>query len=142
LRGKIVSAYAAIAFLTLALSVFAYEELRLLEDKILLGERIAEVFDTAMEIRRFERNLFLHGQEADYRDNAIYRVRLRELLERDEADFIALAARDQLAALRSSLSNYGSLIDSYIGVQDPARRQLLEPRIDYVPDIFFEQLAS
>jgi signal transduction histidine kinase len=130
LRAKIVSAYAAIAFLTLVLSVFAYEELRLLEGKILLGERIAEVFDTTMEIRRFERNLFLHGQEADYRDNASYRARLRELLERDEADFIALAARDQLAALKSSLSNYGPLIDSYVGAaQDPARRQLLESSI-------------
>ncbi|MDZ4253445.1 MAG: HAMP domain-containing sensor histidine kinase [Sulfuritalea sp.] len=131
LRGKIAFAYAAIASLTLAISLFAYEELRLLEDKILLGERVSELFDTALEIRRFERNFFLYGQDADYRENVGYSTKMLGLLDSNARDFITLGAGQRLAELRGELTRYRQAIDACFAAnrEQPGRRQQLEPQV-------------
>jgi two-component system, NtrC family, sensor kinase len=135
LRGRIAFAYAAVALLTLAVSLLAYVELRLLEDKLQLRERVAELSDTAMEIRRFERNFFLHGQAPDYRENAAYRARMLDLLRQNQRDFTTLEAEPQLVALRQSLGDYQPLMDAYVAAGWPGdsapteERRQLEPRI-------------
>lgn len=131
LRQKIIFGYLAVAVLILGVSLFTFEELKLVEGRILLGERISELFDTSMEIRRFERNYFLHGQEADYRENGQYIARLRDLLNRNSADFTLLGADRRIATLRSRLEQYGKLMDEYAaaGEQGAAQRARLEPWI-------------
>jgi signal transduction histidine kinase len=131
LRQKIIFGYLAVAVLILGVSLFTFEELKLVEGRILLGERISELFDTSMEIRRFERNYFLHRQEADYRENGQYIARMRDLLSKNRADFTLLDADQRIAILRSRLEQYGSLMDEYAGAGDKgaARRAQLEPRI-------------
>jgi len=131
LRQKITVGYYAIAVLIVAVSLFTFEELRLVEGKILLGEKISELFDTTLEIRRFERNYFLHGQAADYRENVAYVARMRELLDKDGADFALLEAPPRIAGLRRELDRYAALMSEYVRVQtqDPARSALLEPDI-------------
>ena len=135
LRGKISYAYVAVALLTLAVSIFAYWELRLLEDKLQLRERVAELFDTSLEIRRFERNFFLHGENTDYRENATYRAKMLDLLAQNQKDFTALAAERQVETLRGSLKEYQQLIDEYLAAGWPGdnrpteQRKQLEPRI-------------
>lgn len=131
LRGKIVFAYAAVALLTLAISLFAYEELRLLEGKILLGERVSELFDTALEIRRFERNFFLHGQEADYRENVAYNTKMLGLLDSNARDFVTLGAGQRLAELRGELTRYRQAIDACFAAnrEQPGRLRQLEPQV-------------
>lgn len=131
LRGKIAFAYAAIASLTLAISLFAYEELRLLEDKILLGERVSELFDTALEIRRFERNFFLYGQDADYRENVAYSTRMLGLLDSNARDFVTLGAGQRLAELRGELTRYRQAIEACFVAsrEQPDRLKQLEPDV-------------
>ena len=131
LRGKIAFAYAAIASLTLAISLFAYEELRLLEDKILLGERVSELFDTALEIRRFERNFFLYRQDADYRENVDYSNKMLRLLDSNAKDFITLRAGQSLAELRGELTRYRQAIDACFVAnrEQPGRLRQLEPQV-------------
>lgn len=131
LRQKITVGYYAIAVLIVAVSLFTFEELRLVEEKILLSEKISELFDTTLEIRRFERNYFLHGQPADYRENVGYVARLRELLDKDSAAFALLEAPPRIAGLRRELDRYAGLMSEYARVQaqDPARSTQLEPGI-------------
>jgi len=113
LRQKITLGYYVVAFLILGVSLFTFEELRLVEEKIYLGERISEIFDTAMEIRRFERNYFLHSQETDYQENVRYVAKLGALLEKDKADFALLEAPQRIVMLRDELEKYGSLMQGY-----------------------------
>ncbi len=131
LRGKIIFAYAAIALLILGVSVFAYEELRLLEEKIHLRERVAELFDTALEIRRFERNYFLYGHSDDFRENASFSARMLDLLDRNRGDFATLGADANLAALRMELETYRRLMNDFTAAdsRQAARKSTLEPRI-------------
>jgi len=128
LRRKIAVAYFGIAFLTLGLSLFAFAELRVLEEKILLGERIAKLFDTAMEIRRFERNYFLHGQSTDFDDNAQYCKQMGELVDGLQADFRDLGMTDVQTNLRGQLATYRSLISRYAAAEASGRR-LVEPQV-------------
>jgi two-component system NtrC family sensor kinase len=127
LRRKIAFAYFAVAFLTLALSLFAFEELRVLEDKVLRGQRITELFDTALEIRRFERNLFLHGQSADYGENRRYSGQMLELLQKRGEDFAVLGAEQRRSALLDDLATYRRLMDDY--ERATGRQEALEPAI-------------
>jgi signal transduction histidine kinase len=131
LRGKIIFTYAIVAMLILGVSLFAYEELRLLEEKILLRERVAELFDTALEIRRFERNYFLHGQNSDFQENAEFSAKLLDLLESNRDDFATLDAVRSLHTLQVELKTYRKLMDEFstAPTHQPSRKAELEPRI-------------
>jgi len=127
LRQKISLGYLAVAILILGISLFTFEELKLVEQRIFLGERISELFDTAMEIRRFERNYFLHDQAADYDENRHYIERLRGFLAASNGDFVQLGAEGRIATLHASLEQYATLMQEYSA--DTSRRARLEPRI-------------
>jgi signal transduction histidine kinase len=131
LQGKLTLGYLIVAILTLAVSLYTFEKIRVVEQRILLGERVTELFDVAMEIRRFERNYFLHGQEADRSENALYIDTLRELLKKDEADFSLLGVPERVKTLRSDLDAYQTLMAEYAqaGANNTRQQSLLEPQI-------------
>lgn len=131
LRGRIALAYGAIALLTIALAAFAYGELQALQSRILLGERVVELFDTALEVRRYERNFFLYGEEADYRENAANCARLTELIDANQADFLTLGLGAALPVLHREIGDYRRLMDDFAATEqhDRKKRQELEARI-------------
>lgn len=131
LRRKITFGYYVVAALILGISLITFEELRLVEEKIYLGERISEIFDSAMEIRRFERNYFLHSQAADYQENVRYVSKLRALLGKDRADFELLEAPERIMMLHSELERYDDLMRQYVRTvaAHPGQGAALEQRI-------------
>jgi signal transduction histidine kinase len=128
LRQKILLGYLAVAALILGISLFTFEELKRVEARILLGERIAELFDTAMEIRRFERNYFLHAQDDDYQANGREIEKLRALLSAGDGGFSLLASPDQIVRLSAGLERYAGLMRDYATIDEP-HRSGLEPRV-------------
>lgn len=114
LRQKITFGYYAIGALIVGLSLFAFVELRLIEEKVLAGERISEFFDTALEIRRFEKNYFLYHQPADATENADYVARAQRLLQENFSDFSSLTEATRVAVLRDTLGRYSSLMTRYV----------------------------
>jgi signal transduction histidine kinase len=129
LRQKILLGYLAVAVLILGISLFTFEELKRVETRILLGERISELFDTAMEVRRFERNYFLHSQDEDYQANRREIDKLRGLLAAGDGGFSLLASSDQLAKLGTGLERYAGLMLEYEAVSTAAQRNGLETQI-------------
>lgn len=131
LRLKIIFGYFAIAILILGGTAFTFAELRLIEEKIFLGERISELFDTAMEIRRFERNYFLHGQAPDYQENVRYVSKMQTLLVKDRSDFVVLEASQRIGTLHSELEKYSKLMEEYVrvGNRSPSQAVFLESQI-------------
>jgi two-component system NtrC family sensor kinase len=114
LRQKITFGYYAIGALIVGLSMFAFVELRLIEEKVLAGERISEFFDATLEIRRFEKNYFLYHQSADAAENAAYVARAQHLLQNNAADFSSLIEAAQVAVLRDALVEYSRLMTGYV----------------------------
>ncbi len=134
LQNKLTFGYLLVAMLTLAVSLYTFEETRVLEQRVLLGERVTELFDTALEIRRFERNYFLHREEADRLENARYINDLHRLLDTAEADFTRLGVSDSVGTLRAELASYAQLIQRYAQT-DPhelTSRSTLEAQIRVV----------
>lgn len=113
LRRKITVGYSIIAILVVALSLFSFYELRLIEQRIAAGGRIGEFFDTALEIRRFEKNYFLYHQNADLAENRSYVERSLDLL-RNHADlFEGLAGKARIGQLENDIERYGRLMTAY-----------------------------
>ncbi|TAN42357.1 MAG: HAMP domain-containing histidine kinase [Nitrospirae bacterium] len=113
IRNKITLGYYLVGLLILGLSLFAFIELRYFEQKILSGETISEFFDTALEVRRFEKNYFLYRQEDDYVENIKYLLRAEALLETNLKKFASITEEDSLTRLRSDLKKYRELMDAY-----------------------------
>lgn len=126
LRQKITFGYAAIGALVIALSLFSFLELRLLENRIMAGERIGEFFGLALEVRRFEKNYFLYHQEADLAENRAYVGQARELLRDHIGLFEALDDPARITHLADELARYTALIDDYAR---SSRDAALESRI-------------
>lgn len=126
LRRKIALGYAAIGILVVAVSLLSFLELRLLEEKIVAGERVGEFFGLALEVRRFEKNYFLYHQETDLAETRAYVTQARALLQAHTGLFEALDEPARIARLAENLQQYAALIDGYAGSRRDAR---LESRI-------------
>ncbi|MDD5057752.1 MAG: HAMP domain-containing sensor histidine kinase [Sideroxydans sp.] len=113
MRRKITFAYLVVAALILAVSLFTFESLKRVEARILLSERISALFETAMEIRRFERNYFLHAQAADLAENADYINRLQGMLSDGRAGFAQLDSTGKLDELAALTGKYRQQITLY-----------------------------
>ncbi len=106
LQAKIVLVYLALAALLVGLSAGALIELDRIADKAREGSKVSELFDAALEMRRFEKNHLLYGQTRDLEDHAGYASRARELLQRDAEALDALAGRGTASGLRNDLARY------------------------------------
>jgi signal transduction histidine kinase len=113
LRRKITTGYLIITILVVALSLFSFFELRLMEQRIAAGGHIGEFFDTALEIRRFEKNYFLYHQISDLTENAAYVKRGLGLLREHAAQFETLAGKTRIEQLKNDLERYERLISAY-----------------------------
>jgi two-component system NtrC family sensor kinase len=113
LRRKLTVGFSVIAILVVALSLFSFFELRLMEQRIAAGGRIGEFFDTALEIRRFEKNYFLYHQKADLAENGAYVERGLGLLRNHAGLFETLADKHRIEHLESDLARYGQLMTEY-----------------------------
>jgi signal transduction histidine kinase len=111
LRQKITFAYLVVALLILAVSLFTFQALKRVEARILMSDRMSALFETTMEIRRFERNYFLHAQAGDLADNTAYQNKLAAMLDRD--DFALLEAPGRIKALREQADRYREQIARY-----------------------------
>lgn len=131
LRQKITLGYTVVAALILGMSLFAFEELRLAKAKVQLEEKVSGLFETTLEIRRFERNYFLHREEADFQENARYIGQLRKQLDTDRGELAALQSPEDIAGLKARLDDYQLLMQRYPDIQLRQRTQAaaLEARI-------------
>jgi len=145
LRRKITIGYLISAILVVALSLFSFLELRLMEQRIAAGGHIGEFFDTALEIRRFEKNYFLYRQQADLAENGAYVARGLGLLRDHAALFETLADKSRIARLENDLERYGRLMLAYGATRADASEEPLAADIRRIgKDIitFTEEIAG
>ena len=131
LRQKITYAYYAVGTLIVGMSLFAFVELRLIEEKILAGGLISEFFDTTLEVRRFEKNFFLYRQAADLAENRRYVLHAQALLHGSREAFDTFASPARIAGLDDGLNRYTALMVEYerVGEASAVRVAELEVRI-------------
>lgn len=137
IRKKIMFGYYALVAVMIGASFITFIELHFLEKKIGVGETITEFFDTTLEIRRFEKNLFLYNKRSDLEENLDYVSRAQIFLETNAADFVTIAAPRQIGDLREELRKYRELMRRYgrmsggggDAFETPAQKIALEGKI-------------
>lgn len=130
LQGKMTLGYYAIAGIILVASLFFVGELRTLESRVMQGQHATDLYDTVLEIRRFERNYFLYHQVADREENARHIALARRLLGENEADYLAIVSSGRLKLLNERLDQYRAAMSELPAAESaPAQMQALEPRI-------------
>ncbi|MCE5313329.1 MAG: HAMP domain-containing histidine kinase [Nitrospiraceae bacterium] len=113
LRKKIFSGYYLILGIVILLGFVTLAELRHLEKKIHISEAITELFDTALEIRRYEKNWFLYHQQNDLDENTANTEKALTLLDSNIKSFNAIAGSNRMSALADDLKKYSSLMRDY-----------------------------
>lgn len=113
LGRKITLGYYAVALLITGMAALTFIELASIEEKVSLGERTSELLETTLEIRRFERNYFLHRQPADYEENRRHVARARILLDDNSADFAEVGSPETLSRFQVLLGVYGERMAAY-----------------------------
>ncbi|MGO9951032.1 MAG: sensor histidine kinase [Dissulfurispiraceae bacterium] len=113
IRQKIIFGYFAAVAVIIGMAVFTFMTLMFLEKKIVLSAVITELFDTTLEIRRFEKNFFLYEQSEDCQENIKYVAKAQEILDANIAEYKNLAVYRQLSTMRDSLNIYKSLMEQY-----------------------------
>lgn len=115
LQGKILFVYFALAALAIGLSLLALLEINLIASKVHAGSKVADFFDATLEVRRFEKNLFLYGQSEDLRENARYTEHALDLIQRNADSFATLIGVSATQTLAEDLRRYKQLMIEQAG---------------------------
>ena len=130
IRRKITFGYYAGVAVILALFVFTFTELILVEKKLMFGGVINEFFDMTLEMRRFEKNFFLYEQYSDYQENLRYISKSEDILSANISEYSALVVADRLKALQVDLTEYRKLMEQHAELKHvDERRALVEKAI-------------
>lgn len=110
---KIHFGFYAFATATVALALLAYIDLRFLKDHIDQGVAVSGFLDAVLEMRRFEKNLFLYNNPSDYTETRAYADKALRLLRTRRSAFLAFAPGSDARALEQTLADYHRLITDY-----------------------------
>ncbi|MGD8352232.1 MAG: HAMP domain-containing sensor histidine kinase, partial [Nitrospirota bacterium] len=110
LRQKLVRGYITAVILILGFVLLGWQNLNNLEGMVVTGDIVTDLFDTTLEIRRYEKNYFLYGTKEDYRELRDYVDRAQGLLEKEELELFT--PPEVILGLRESLGRYmGMLVE-------------------------------
>ncbi len=97
--------YALVAIITF-LALFAYSDLRFLEQRIGSGVAIYEFLDAVLEVRLQEKNFLLYAKEQNLQSAFDYAGKAEGILETNRRAFLALQTGPELSAMESLLHDY------------------------------------
>jgi signal transduction histidine kinase len=127
LRQKIIVGYLSGVVLVLAFILLSWNNLSTLQEQITSGDAVSSLFDTTLEIRRFEKNFFLYRTDDDYRELISYIDQADELLDRQE--LYLFTTPEVVGQLKRELSEYNRLLQSEATVTGPQEQGTLEGQI-------------
>jgi len=113
IRMKITFGYYAIVVIIIALFTGILIELMQVEKVTISGQKISELSEITLLIRRFEKNYFLYGKEEDYKENVTTVAKAHELIERNHKEIVAITNKNFMESLTGSLREYGAQMEQF-----------------------------
>ncbi|MGQ9570034.1 MAG: sensor histidine kinase [Thermodesulfovibrionales bacterium] len=131
IRQKIVLGYYGVIVVLILISIFTLTELWYMEKKVQFGDVVSELFDSTLEIRRFEKNFFLFHKDDDYKENMIYVNKVQEILNQHIDKYKRLSIAPQLDFIKRALDEYKALMTEFAitDKNNPDKRMVLEKLI-------------
>ena len=110
LKIKMLAEYFTMAFLVMLFILLSWDNLNNLKKIITYGETVNSLFDTSLEIRRFEKNYFLYKTQEDYRELNLYIEKMSNLLLKSELELFTSKAR--INDIKYNINEYRILLKS------------------------------
>ena len=131
IRQKTIFGYYVGVAVIASLFIFTLFTFRLIEKKMLVGEMVSELFDTTLEIRRFEKNYFLYEQDSDLFKNIGYTKKAQSILDSNTEKYKALAIYPQLKTMNEELHRYRVLMEQFSALRGTPslKKQQQEERV-------------
>jgi len=131
IRQKIMVGYYGGIVVLILITAFTLSELCYMERKVQFGEVISELFDSTLEMRRFEKNFFLYNRYEDYQENINYVSKVQGILDRNIREYKRLSIAPQLDFIKKALSEYKTLMTEFAATNENNldKRMVLEKSI-------------
>lgn len=113
LRSKISLGYYLLAAVIVLAAALSYSELTTLESRVRLSDSTNALLDASLEIRRFERNYFLHRQTEDLEENRAAVERVRQSVHDGRVRFLEVTTLATLTQLQERLDEYDRHMAAY-----------------------------
>lgn len=132
IQNKVKFGYYICLALIVIVSIINYVDLRRIDKKITFSFVITELFDTTLEMRRFEKNYFLYSDKEDYSENLQFTEKAQEIIQKNKEAIRKLAIRADVHDLDAELTGYKSLMRRYYALDkllNPVEAYTLEGKI-------------
>lgn len=110
IRGKVNYAYYFGIIMIVIIALLNYFNLMRLGRKIEFSFLVSELFDTTLEMRRFEKNFFLYGNEEDYLENLRFSKKAQSIIETNRESIEKLKIGAEINTLDKDIKEYIALI--------------------------------
>lgn len=113
IHRKITLTYLLMAAVIAGLSVFTLVDLIFLQRQVHVGVAVADFKEATLEMRRWEKNLFLYADPQTNTEILLYLQTATAILENKRSDFALFADATMLSDLNAALSGYAALLAQY-----------------------------
>jgi signal transduction histidine kinase len=110
LRQKVITGYVLGFILTLGVIGVNWRNLSNVESMVISGEMVSDLFDTTLEIRRFEKNYLLYAKDEDYMDLLKYLDKAETLLSDSHEEFVRFSEPQITSGLMKNIKGYRGLL--------------------------------
>lgn len=124
IKGKIFTIF-SVAFLSItALSALNLWNLTTLKERMLLSERYDDLLNNILEVRRFEKNFLIYGDQESLRESKGYLDRIDTLVTDLSDDLIRLISRGSFTEFTGNLALYRTMVERMSADQRHSPEQL------------------
>lgn len=116
IQNKVRAGYYICLALIIVISLLNYFNLTRIDRKITFGFIISELFDTTLEMRRFEKNYFLYRDKEDYAENLRFTEKAEDIIRQNKGDIKKLSIKADVYALETDIREYKLLMQRYFNL--------------------------
>jgi len=91
IQNKVKAGYYICLALIVVVSILNYLDLKRIDKKISFSLIISDLFDTTLEMRRFEKNYFLYRDKEDYTENLRFTEKAEDIIRQNKEAIKRLA---------------------------------------------------
>jgi signal transduction histidine kinase len=113
IHNKVSYGYYICLALIIIVALSNYLNLRRIDRKITFSFTVAELFDTTLQIRQFEKNYFLYKSKEDYSENLRFTEKAEDIIQSNKEAIKKLSIRPDIYALEIDIGEYKSLMQRY-----------------------------
>lgn len=132
IQNKVRAGYYICLALIVVVSILNYLDLKRIDKKIAFSLIISDLFDTTLEMRRFEKNYFLYRDKEDYSENLRFTEKAEDIIRQNKEAIKELSIKADVYAMETDIREYKLLMQRYFKLDktlNPIEAYDLEGRV-------------